>query len=260
MAPEDPSRDRLLAERATSLMWAGRVADAEEACRSLLGRDHDQSVEGIVQARLGNILLSGGRARDGLRELERACQSPLLTGAGRAEALAWASLARLVLADLDGATAAAAQARAAALAARDPLATSVAMATLAQVSELRGDVGDALQIIDDAARLADESSGRLGHRFPVHDFRARILIMLDRLDEARTTIETSMRISEELGMRWALARYHAGRVLERFLAGQWDDAVAEIETRHRAGGRARRELQPPPPPPPWRAVVDQAAP
>ena len=39
-----------------------------------------------------------------------------------------------------------------------------------------------------------------------------------------------MRISEELGTRWALAHYHAGRALERFLAGHWDDAVAEIET------------------------------
>ena len=109
-------------------------------------------------------------------------------------------------------------------------ATSVAMATLAQVCELRGDLGDALEIIDDAVRLADDSPGRLGYRFPVHDFRANILITLDRLDEARTTLETGMRISEELGARWALAHYHAGRALERFLAGHWDDAVAEIET------------------------------
>ena len=33
MAPGDPGRDRLLAERASSLMWAGRIADAETACR-----------------------------------------------------------------------------------------------------------------------------------------------------------------------------------------------------------------------------------
>ena len=57
-------------------------------------------------------------------------------------------------------------------------------------------------------RLADDSPGRLGHRFPVHGFRGHILIALDRLDEARTTIETGMRISEELGIRWALANYH----------------------------------------------------
>ena len=229
MSPGDPGRDGLLAERASSLMWAGRIADAQATCRLLLGRDLDPSLEDTVRVCLGYALLAGGQARDGLCELERAFQSPLLTGAERAEAQAWASLARLLLADLDGAAAAAAQARPAAVAARDPLATSVAMTTLAQVSELRGDLGDALQIIDDAVRLADQSPGRLGHRFPVHDFRAYILITLDRLDEASSTLEVGTRISEELGTRWALARYHTVRAQERFLAGHWDDAVAEIE-------------------------------
>jgi len=230
MVPGDPGRDGLLAERASSLMWAGRMTDAEATCSSLLRREHDRSVEGTIRVCLGHTLLASGRARDGLRELERACESPLLTGAERAGALAWASLARLVLADLDGAAASAEEARPAAVAARDHLATSVAMTTLAQVSELRGDVGDALRIIDDAVRLADDSPGRQGHRFPIHDFRAYILITLDRLDEAKSTLETGMRISEELGTRWHLAHYHAVRALERFIAGHWDDAVAEIET------------------------------
>jgi DNA-binding CsgD family transcriptional regulator len=230
MAPGDPGRDRLLAEQATSLTFAGRIADAETTCRSLLGRDLDPSLEGAVRVYLGHALLAGGQARDGLRELERAGQSPWLTGAERAEAQAWASFARLQLADLDGAAAAAAQARPAAAAARDHLATSVAMTSLAVVSELRGDLGDALQIIDDAARLADQSPGRLGHRFPVHDFRGHILTALDRLDEARSTQETGMRISEQLGIAWGFAHYQLGRASERFLAGRWDDAVAELET------------------------------
>ena len=123
-----------------------------------------------------------------------------------------------------------ATARPVAAAARDPLATSVAMVSLTHVSELRGHLREALQIIDDAVRLADDSPGRLGHRFPVHDFRGYILITLGRLDEARFTQETGMRISEELGTPWALAHYHAVRAQERFLAGHWDDAVAEIET------------------------------
>ena len=230
MAPGDPGRDRLLAERVSSLTWAGRIADAEASCRSLLGRDHDGSVEGTVRVYLGHALLAGGQARDGLRELEQAGQSPLLTGAERAGAQAWASFARLLLADLDGASAAAAQARPVAVAARDHLATSVAMASLALVSELRGDLGDALHIVDDAVRLADDSPGRLGHRYPVHSFRGHILIALDRLDEARFTLEAGMRISEQLGIPWGFAHYQLARALERFLAGQWDDAVAEIET------------------------------
>jgi hypothetical protein len=66
-------------------------------------------------------------------------------------------MASLVLADLDGTAAAAARARAVAVAARDHLATSVAIGSLALVAELRGHPGDALQIIDDAVRLANDS-------------------------------------------------------------------------------------------------------
>ncbi len=36
-------------------------------------------------------------------------------------------------------------------------------------------------------------------------------------------------IREEYGIRWPLASYHAVRAFERFIAGHWDDAIAEIE-------------------------------
>jgi hypothetical protein len=103
------------------------------------------------------------------------------------------------------------------------------MASLAVVSENRGHLREALQIADDAVLLADQSPGRLGHRYPVHIPRGFILVALDRLDEARTTIETGRRISEEHGIRWPLASYHAVRAFERFIAGHWDDAITEIE-------------------------------
>jgi len=230
MALGDPGRDRLLAERAGSLMWAGRSADAEAACRSLLGRDLDPSLEDAVRACLGHALLTGGQAPEGLCELERACQSPLLTDAERAEAQAWASFARMLVVDLDGAAAAAGEARSVAVAAGDDVATSISMAALAMNSLRRGDLREALQIADEAVLLADQSPGRLGHRFPVHIPRGYVLVEFDRLDEARSTIETGMRISEELGIGWGLVVYHVVRALERFIAGHWDDAVAEIET------------------------------
>ena len=89
---------------------------------------------------------------------------------------------------------------------------------------------EALQIANDAVLLADQSPGRLGHRFPVHIPRGYVLVEFDRLDEARSTIESGLRLSEELGIGWRLPVYYAVRALERFLAGHWDDAVAEIET------------------------------
>ena len=242
MGRGDPGRDGLLAELAGSLMWAGQITDAEATCRSLLGRGHDPSVEGAVRVCLGHALLLSGRARDGLRELERACQSPLLPGSERAGAQAWASMASLTLADLDGASPAAEKARSAAAAARDHLATSIAMASPAIASELRGHLREALQIADDAVQLADQSPGRLGHRYPIHIPRGFILVHLDRLDEARTTIETVRRISEELGVRWPLTEYHAVRAFERFTAGQWGRCDHRDRGERRASERNRPQL------------------
>jgi DNA-binding CsgD family transcriptional regulator len=230
MDPADPGRDRLLAERASSLMLAGRIADAEAACRLLLGRDHDRSVQGAVRICLGRALLAQGQVPDALRELEQAGSSPALSGAERAAAQAWAGFARMSLGDLDGAAAAAEEARSAAAAAADHLSVTVAMTTLALVSESRGHLRDALQITDQAMHLADESPGRLGHRYPIRVTRGHILIELGRPEEARSALGAGMRISEELGTRWPLPTYQVFLAFERFITGEWDDAIAELET------------------------------
>ena len=229
MDPADPSRDRLLAERANSLMLAGRIAEAAQACRLVLGRVHDPSVAGPVRICLGQALLAQGHVHDALRELEQAGESPVLAGGERAAALAWTGYARLWLGDLDGASAAAEEARSAAVSADDRLSASVAMATLARVLEYRGRLREALQIIDEAVRLADLSPARLGHRYPVRVVQGHILIELDRLEEARSALSTGMRISEDLGVRWPLPTYQAFLSFERMIAGEWDDAIAELE-------------------------------
>ena len=160
-------------------MLAGRIADAAAACRLVLGRDHDRSVTGPVRICLGHVLLAQGHVHDALRELERAAESPVLTGAESAAALAWAGYARLWLGDLDGAWAEAEEARVAAVSADDHLSVSVAMATLTRVSEFRGRLQDALQIIDEAVRLADLSPGQARKPLPgpgnprAHPYRAR---------------------------------------------------------------------------------------
>ena len=230
MDPADPARDRLLAEQASGLMWAGRILDAEKICRTLLDRAHDPGAEGQARICLGHALLATGRPRDGLRELERAGESPVLTGADRANGLAWASVARVWLGDLDRAASAAQQARSLAAAAGGHLATSIAMGSLALVSVLRGNLQDALEISDEAVRLADHSPGRQGHRHLVHVDRGFILIELDRLEEARASLDAGQRITQELGVGWPVPSYHGARAMERFAAGEWDDAIAEAET------------------------------
>ena len=225
----DPGRDELIAERASSLMLAGRIADAEAACRLVLGRDHAPRVAGPLRICLGQVLLAQGQVHDALGELERAANSPVLADADRPAAWAWAAYARLWLGDLDGAATVAEQARLAAGSAGDHLSVSVAMTTLARILEFRGQLRDALHVIDEAVRLADLSPGRRGHRYPVCMTRGHILIELDRLDEARSVLGTGRRISEELGVRWPLPTYQVFLAFERFIAGEWDDAIAETE-------------------------------
>ena len=223
MAPADPGRDRLLAERASSLMVSGRIADTLAACRALLDRDLDPQVDGPVRICLGRALLAEGQVRDALQELEQAGSSPALPGAERAAAWAWAGFIRVSLGDLDGAAASAEQARSAAASAGDHL------TVLARVSESRGHLRDALQITDEAVHLADESPGRLGHRYPIRATRGHILIELDRPEEARSALGVGMRISEESGVRWPLSMYQVFLAFERFTTGEWDDAIAELE-------------------------------
>jgi DNA-binding CsgD family transcriptional regulator len=229
MSPGDPGRDRLLAEQAGSLMWAGRVARSEEVCRALLGRDHDPAVEGTARICLGYALMASGRPRDGLTELEHVAGSPLLTGAERSGALGWASIARMWLGDLDGCVATAEEAGAAAAAAGDHMTITIASSMAAIVSLYRGRLGRAGELIDSAVRVADLSPHREGHRYPVHVARGYVLIELDRLADARATLEAGTRIGEELGLGWHQGSYYVPGILQHFVAGQWDEAVAEIE-------------------------------
>ena len=229
MPAADPGRDRLLAEQASSLMLAGRIPDALAACRSLLDHHHDPGVEGSVRTCLGHALLAQGQVRDALQELERAGQSPALSSVEQGAAKAWAGFARVSLGDLDGAAAAEKEARTAATAAGDHLTNSIIMSTAARIPESRGRLREALELADEAVRLADASPGRLGHRFPVCQTRGRILIELDRLAEARSVLGAGVRICEELGVRWALAAHQMYLAYGRFVAGEWDDATAELE-------------------------------
>jgi DNA-binding CsgD family transcriptional regulator len=210
-------------------MWTGRLADAEATCRTLLDRDHDPSVEGPARLVLARTLATQGRIGDALRELERVQQSPALSDELRAGAWGAEGMARLELADLDGAVAAAEQATRVAALPGDHPALSMARTSLAMVEELRANLRRGLQIIDEAVRLADHSPQRRGHRYPLHLVRGSILMDLDRLQDARSALQTGRRISEELGVRWRLPLYQVFLAIRCFLAGEWDDAIAEVE-------------------------------
>jgi DNA-binding CsgD family transcriptional regulator/tetratricopeptide (TPR) repeat protein len=246
MDPADPGRDTLLAEQAGSLLSAGRLAQAETVCRMLLADDHDPSVTPAARIYLSHALLADGRACDALRELERAASSAAPGSAELTVALAVGSFARLNLGDLDGAWSAAAAAQSAdsptggrqdstaamtsvALAAEQH--ASLAMTSQALATQLRGDLSMALKIADNLAGQGRVYAARAGqrHMYPVLWVRGLTLIELDRLDEARSTLQASIRHAEKFGVQLHLPSYQVFLAVERFTAGDWDDALTEAQ-------------------------------
>ncbi len=226
LPPGGGGRDALLVELAGNLLWAGRLDETEEICRELLDRPHDPDVDAAARETLGRCLLADGRMQPALDELEAVCASPTATKGERAAAWGAASTAHVFLGRLDEATAAAKQAEAAA---DDDAAASLALKAQATAQVFRGHPRAALDLVDAAVRRADESPWRTGHRHLHHMVRGHVLLELDRFEEARATLETGMRIGEELGARWSLAAYQLMLAVERFTVGAWDDALCDIE-------------------------------
>lgn len=226
-SPANPERDRLALEQADTLMLAGHVADAAGVCRALLAGPHDGDIETHARARLGAALLVGGWPEEALQQLNTVLETPATPE--RTSALGEAATAMLWVGDFDGAARAAEQAHPAALAAGDHRTATAALATLSVVACMRGQAARAIELSDRAVSLADSSPHRAGHGYPVHATRGWILTELDQGERARRALNTGLRLCEELGVHWPMATYQAYLAVERFGAGEWDDAVTEFE-------------------------------
>lgn len=236
-----PLRDRMLAERAVSLAWAGRAVEAEGLCRAVLDGDPDAAAEVTLLNALGQALLLEGRAQEALEVAERAIGSSAVTEGERVRFLAWSSVCRTLTGDLAGAGELACDVARKAADVQDPLAGCIAAGIQAAVAHYAGDFEHAAALAGHACRLADDSPGRVGHRFPVHMIRGAILVYVDELEESRATLQRGLEIAEEIGIQAQLAPYHWALALVQFCAGAWDDAVAGCEvSAELAGERATR--------------------
>jgi DNA-binding CsgD family transcriptional regulator/tetratricopeptide (TPR) repeat protein len=228
MEATDPRQDLWEVERADSLMLAGQVTEAIATCESLLDRGHRPEADAPARLRLGAALMVNGRPAEALRALE-AVTGPAVTEETRALSLSEASFARLWLGDFDGAETAAELAQSLGTRMSHHRASTGALATRSVVACMYAHLPDAMTLNDEAVALADRSPDRVGHAFPVYAPRGWILMEQDRHADAVRALTTGRRICEEIGVRWPLATYQAYLAVERFVVGEWDDAVAELE-------------------------------
>lgn len=227
--PVDPARDGLLAEQAVGLMWSGRLAEAETVCREVLGRVYDPETDGTLRLCLMQTLLGRGRIREALREADAAVASPQLSTSDRVRFHAFKASALASFGELDAAAETATRVRPAAEEVGDDLAACICLATLALVTNLRGDFVGALELAAEAVRLADRSAGLQAHRFPLNLFLGGCLHDTDRLDAGQAALQRGRRLSEELGAKRELPLYYWGLAQGCLWSGRWDDALAECQ-------------------------------
>jgi DNA-binding CsgD family transcriptional regulator len=225
--PRHPDRERLLTERAVALVWAGRPADAAAACRELLPSLRDGPREIAVRHTLAHACLLLGRGAEAAAEAERIA---LGGGDGAALALGDAAMGRVLAGELRRGGELAGQAIARATVLGHELALSLAYGARSLVSYFEGRLPDALEMARKSSSLA----------LRVHDPEARVrptalalwlcLADAERYEEAAVEMRRSRDTGDRAGATWHAPLLHnvAGRMA--WLAGEWDDCAAEMET------------------------------
>ena len=235
LEPTDPARDSIAAELVDILAWSGRVHDAEAKARELLIPGLSADVEHRLRVTMAEVLLARGRAGDALQEMEA-----LTAGLGeddpqRARLLAFAAWTRLFAGDIQGAVVREQEVLDAAEREGDEGARSVALCGLCIASHLLGDVRRAVDLGREAIRRAEIDPTHHLDRYPARLFLGSALQDCDQMVEADRVLREGIRRSEELGLAVHMPFYHARLGALRFVTGEWDDAVAELEAAIQAG-------------------------
>ncbi len=240
LGPGDPAAGSVVAELAAALAASGRLGDAEASVRAMLARGAPAEIERSLRVTLAEALMAGGRARDAFQEMEAVTEALPARDPQRARLLAFAAWTRLFAGDVRGAAAWGHEARAVSERERDEGARSVALCGLGTAAYLLGDLGRAVDLGTEAIRGAEWDPTHLLDRYPARLFLSWALLERDQLPEADRVLREGLGRSEELGLGVHLPFYHGQLGALRFLAGEWDDAVAEFEAAIEAGEEQQR--------------------
>lgn len=218
-------RNALLAERVRALWRAGRLPEAGRICRTVLARRSDP----WTRLYLVQVLTAQGRWDEALAAIVEGLAAGTASAVVRARLLAWRAWVRVHLGELAGADDEAVSAQRAAEEAGDRLGSVLAVITRASAARLGGRAADAIELGREALRLEREPGGGRDY-FPVDLVMAEVFLSAGLLDEGIAATGRALAACDERGSRWELPRCHWVAATGWFMAGQWDDALAELET------------------------------
>lgn len=225
-----PARSRLSADLVVSLISVGRLADAVALARETVALERDPMATLRLRRSLAAALFWGGDRRMASDLIELNIAAPELPEWDRATDLALAAPGRLYQGDLNGARVRAEEALSAGERLGNRTALVVAHSALSIIERFRGSLTPALHHSSRAVEAAAYAED------PVITFvlsptysLGLALIEADRLDESRDALASARRATEEVGVAWQLPFFDLSLAINNFLAGRWDDAIAEAE-------------------------------
>jgi tetratricopeptide (TPR) repeat protein len=230
---ETPSGDEVWDGLTASLVWAllaaGSYAEAARRASRALPVMTDPVRRAETYSVLARAQASARHNDEAITTIRRALASADLPGEWRARMLVvLAMLERASTGDLDAADATARQALIAAAEAGDTFATAHALAALWFTHGIRRDHAAALDYIDQALRVLGDDPGHADLRSYALEVRIFTLQNLAHWPEAELALEQTREFAHRSGSSdratWATA------AVLRYWLGQWDDALAELNS------------------------------
>ena len=230
-SPAGSAQHGWLASRlADALYRIGDMAGAEQVANRALDRTCEPDLLVDLHWTLAQCRLLAGLSSESLATLDRALASPGLSARHCARLLVLAARTHFNLGEVEKADRVATRALAAASEAGDNWATSWALHVLTIVATVQGRMSDALPLFDRALDGAPTDPALTDLRLLLQVNKAVTLGCLDQYEEALTVAGQARHLADQVGTAIRLAQAHDALGQLLFETGQWDDALAEVES------------------------------
>ncbi|HEY3952762.1 MAG TPA: AAA family ATPase [Streptosporangiaceae bacterium] len=230
-SPPGPTGHGWLESRlADALYRVGDTAGSEKVADQALEHATDPDLLVHLHWTLAQCRIRAGASAESLATLDRALASPGIAARHRARLLVLAARVHSNLGAVETAGRVASQALAAAEEAGDNGAMGWALHVLALVASAQGKMTDALPLFDRALTVTRGDPALTDHRLLLEINKAVTLGDLDQHQEALAVARQARQLADQVGTAIRLAQAHGALGQLLFVTGQWDHALAEVES------------------------------
>jgi DNA-binding CsgD family transcriptional regulator len=237
----DPRREPLQAGLVMVAFLLGQYDEVQQAGRQLLARNRDPDRGAEVTWLMAYSLLRAGRPADAVAALDGTAGQPGVSEVWSGRLRALRALLLTMTRRLDEAAEVADRALADGERLADPFTIGYVLHALSHVSFVERDLGAALDRIDRALAVIGNSDQTIDLRLMLLANRVGALGLLDRHGEAVGAAGQALVVAERAGTS-RLAVIRCTLAYQHFEAGQWDDALAELEPAAASGPVAGSSL------------------